>query len=241
MLYYLKDALYTFKKHLPAIMLLSVPGLLSLFIIYLLPAPTYIALGSAFLRTGSIGNLTSADSALIILFYLVSLFIISDVVVNINIVIKEEKTLTKIKESIIEGFGRYAIWVFLIYSVLILFSLLVQLITIDLPYHSFLYPLFTLFASVLLFFVPPAIVIDDLSPIRAISESVKMLSRKLHLLVLWIGTAFIALSAVELMLFAILPSSISPIVILLVNSLLLFPYLIVLQSHLYMAKYPLSP
>jgi hypothetical protein len=83
-------------------------------------------------------------------------------------------------------------------------------------------------------------VIDNSSTPDAIKRSVDMAIKNPSLILLWAIIGLIAISFVELLAFALFPSPFSGYFVLLVNSLIVLPYLIVLQTQMYMEKYPLA-
>ena len=233
----LNDALDAFKRNFWLSVMLSIPMLIAYILMVMLPAPTYISLGSLYLRSGSLGEINIIDIAIVFIGYIVAMFIITNTVVDINILIREEKTRTKLREEIVKGIWKYSGKLLGLFVLLELALFVVQMLTIDMPYHYILYPIIGIVLFSLVFFVPNAVVIDNLKLNKAFLAGIKMLRYHWDLIVLWMLTGFILISATEAIFFFIgLPS----IAILIVNSLLIFPYLIILQAQLYMRKYPLA-
>jgi hypothetical protein len=236
----LKYAAEFYAKRLGLIVLFSIPLLFALLILWLAPAPTYIALGGAFLRTGSIPELSLLEILLVAVGYIVAVFLIADTIVNVNIIIRSKRTLTTIRNDVVSAMGTHAMRIFYISTVLILVMFIVQLLLYGNPFQSWIYPLFLLIVSYLLFFVPQAVVIDNSGTLAAIGRSASMALRKPGFFILWTVLAFICLSVVELVADFILPGMLSSYFMLLVNSLFVLPFLLVLQTQMYMEKYPLA-
>jgi len=242
-----------FKKNFRIVLFFSIPFLLAFAIPLLSPMPTYVSIGATFLRTGSMFvDLTYFDIALIFLSSLASLFLISFATVAINLVIKSQRTLTNIRTEVIEGIEKYTITIFLLYTLFLIFSLIVLLISYEYGVEGLATPLFSFFLSLMLFYVPAGIVIDELKPTEAIRMSLFMIKNKFALFLLWLVIGFLLLTAVDIV-FIVLSGAISGLisdpgeryivlavgryVVLVINSLLIMPFLIILQTQMYLTKY----
>ncbi len=222
------------------LVLFSIPFILAVMIPVIVPAPTYLALGGVFLRTGSIPELSILDALLTAAAYALTVFLISDTIVNVNLVVKSKRTLTEIKRSVFSAIGTYAMRIFYIYTLMLLLMFIFQILTYDNPVQSWLYPLFTLALSFFIFFVPPAVVIDNSDTPTAIKRSVKMALKKPVYVFMWAVIGLVLVSFTEIVGLLLFSSPFSQYFILLVNSFLILPFLIVLQTMMYMEKYPLS-
>ncbi|MFH0737240.1 MAG: hypothetical protein V1827_01325 [Candidatus Micrarchaeota archaeon] len=228
-----------YVKRLNLIIVFSVPFILAFLMPALVPAPTYMALGGVFLRTGSLPDLSVLDIIFTCAAYALAVFIIADTIVNINIIIRSKRTLTTIRHEVLTAMGTYATRIFYIYTLALLLLFIAQLVTYDNPV-TWLYPLFSLALSSLLFFVAPAVVIDNSDTPTAIRRSVSMAMSNPHYVLLWTLIALLSLSAVKIVGDVVFSSPFSGYFVLLVNSLLLLPFLTVLQTQMYMEKYPLA-
>ena len=232
---------YTFKSYFSGIKLIlffSLPLLLAFLIPIFVGTPTFIALGSVYLRTGSIPAITDAEIAVMAFSFLTSLFLISFTIVNINLVIKSQRTGTFVKKDVLDEIGRYTLNVFWIYLTLELVFLIIQLSLSETSYGHILSPLLMLLVSIPVFYAPAALVIDEVRPWRALENSTWMVIRKLPLFILWVALGFIVLSLADVILLAIPGlSEAAPYLAMLANSLLLMPFLLVLQTQIYLTKY----
>ncbi len=229
-----------YLKRLKLIIIFSIPFILASLLMFIVAAPTYMALGSVFLRTGSIPELSILDLVLAGIAYVLAVFIISDTIVNVNIVVRSKRTLTSIKTEVIKALEKYATRIFYIYTLMLLLLFVVQLLLYENPLQPWLYPLFAFILSFLLFFVPPAVVIDNSDTPTAIRRSVQMAIKNPSAIFIWTLVGLVSLSVVELIAHLVFPSPFSGYFILLVNSLVVLPYLILLQTQMYMEKYPLA-
>ncbi|VVC02581.1 Uncharacterised protein [Candidatus Bilamarchaeum dharawalense] len=229
-----------YLKRLGIIVTFSVPFILAFLIPTLVPAPTYLALGGVFLRTGSLPDLTMMDMVITALAYAMSVFIIADTIVNINIVVRSKRTLTTIKHEVIHAVGTYATRIFYIYTMALLLMFIFQLLTYDHPIQTWFYPFLSFVLSFLLFFVPPAVVIDNSDTPTAIKRSITMAIKNPHFVLVWAITSLVLVSIVKLVADLLFASPFSSYFVLLINCLLILPFLTILQTQIYMEKYPLA-
>lgn len=229
-----------YLRRVGIIVVFSLPFILAFLIPALVPAPTYMALGGVFLRTGSIPELSLLDFIITGGAYALAVFLIADTIVNINIVVRSKRTLTTIKHEVFSAMGTYAIRIFALYTAILVLLFAAQVLTYDNALKTWLYPLFGFALSFLLFFVPPAVVIDNSDLPTAIGTSVRMALKNPHFILLWAFIALFTLSLVTVAADFVFTSPFSGYFILLVNSLVVLPYLTVLQTQMYMERYPLA-
>jgi hypothetical protein len=139
-----------------------------------------------------------------------------------------------------KAMGTYATRIFYIYTIMMLLVFVAQLLLYETSLKVWLYPIFTFLISFLLFFVAPAVVIDGARTVDAISKSRRMARKKPGFVIAWSVIGLVMLSVLEILFDLILPHSIAPFAVLFFNSLFVLPYLIVLQTQMYMEKYPLA-
>jgi hypothetical protein len=235
----LKHSIEFFQEKYKYILLFSIPFFIALIIPLLVSAPTYIALGGVFLRTGSIPELGILQVAAAAAACLASLFIISDSIVNINLIIKAKKTLTKINREVVKAMGTYAVTIFLVYVLATAIILVLQLLTFDFSLRGIVLPVLGMAVGLAFFFVPPAVVIDDMKLRHAMAASVKMVGGKIGDVVAWILVGTVAISVSEFV-FLFLPHPFGIYFTLLFNSIVVIPFLLIYQTFIYMKKYPLA-
>lgn len=228
-----------FLKNAKLVVFFSVPFLLAFAIPLLSPMPTYISIGATFLRTGSMFiDLTYFDIGLILISSLVSLFLISFAIVSINLLIKSQRTMTNIRTEVIEGIEKYTMTVFLLYTTALLLSLAVLLLFHEYQLDDLATPLFSFFLSLPLFYAPAAIVIDELKPFESMKMSLFMIRRKFLLFVIWLLIGFVLLSVLDEIFILLNPFFIfGRYIVLVLNSLLVMPFLVILQTQSYLTKY----
>lgn len=234
-----EHALEFYSKRINMIIFFSIPFFLAFLIPLLVPGPTYMSLGGVFIRGGSIPTMQWSDWVIAIAAYAISLFIIADSMVNINLLIKSKRTLTNTSTEVINAMEKYAIKVFLISIILSLIIYAVFLILYDNPMQNFLYPLVSLFISLIFFFSVPAVVIDERDTLHALFASTAVVVRKPFFVLSWIVVAIVLFVIAGLLAYA-LPSSITQYLLMLLNSIIILPFLLVLTTQMYMEKYPLA-
>jgi hypothetical protein len=229
-----------YMKRLGLIVLFSIPFVFAFLIPVLVAAPTYLALGGVFLRTGSIPDLSITDILLTAIGYAVAVFLIADTIVNVNIIVRSKRTLTEITNDIAGAMGTHAMRIFYIFTLMLLVLFIAQLLLYDNPFQTWVYPIFLLAVSYLLFFVAPAVVIDNSDTPTAIRRSAALALRKPRFFIMWTLLAFLSVSLVKVVADFLFSGAFAGYFVLLVNSLIVLPFLIVLQTQMYMEKYPLA-
>jgi len=230
-------SLKSYAKNIGLISFFSIPSLIAFLIPAMVNTPVFSALGGSFLRTGSIPDMTGADLGIVICGVLISLYLVSFAIVNINIVIKSQRTGTSIKKEVFKGITGYTLNVFMLFLLGTIALLIIQLLTFEMGAQKLLAPALSLIVWLPLFYAPAALVIDDLRPYRAAQKSVSMIISKLPYFLLWLVIAFVLLAVIDFAALALLPHKVGSLAVLLLNSLLLMPFLIVLQTQIYMSKY----
>ncbi len=237
----LKYSVSAYCKNITLISFFSIPMRFALLIPLFIQTPVYLALGGVFLRTGSIPDITSWDIGIMVFSFLVSLFLISFAMVNINLVIKSMRTSVLITHEVISGIGKYTINVFWLFLTLQMIIFILQFLLFGTQHASILYPILTMLAALPFFYTPSALVIDDYRPWRAIQKSVSYSLSKLPLFVMWLVVGFLMLALNELVFYALIPQPYSTYVVLFINSVIIMPFLIVLSTQVYLSKYTILP
>ena len=233
----LSYAFKAYRENVRLISFFSIPALFALLIPLLLNTPVFAALGGTFLRTGSIPDMTASDLGIVIAVLLVSMYLVSFAIVNINIVIKSQRSGTSVKKEVLRGVTGYTFNVFLLFLLGTVALLIIQLLTFETSVQGWLAPLLSLIVWLPLFYAPAALVIDEMRPFRAAEKSFKMVFSKFPYFLLWLAIAFVLLSALDFVFLGALPHKIGSLAVLILNSMVLMPFLIVLQTEIYLSKY----
>ncbi len=231
---------YTWKAYTEnfwVILLMAVPALFALAIPILVGTPTFIAMGGTYLRTGSIPDLNSTSAALMLVSLLLSLFLMSFAMVNINLVIKSQRTLTQIGKEVMRNLSTTTLSVFWMYLIGVLMLFIIQLVTFEYNLQAILAPLLSMGVGMGLLFLPTAMVMDDVRPWRALERSARIIVTKAPLVLLWMAIALLVLTMVDGLSLWLLPHPLASWLVLLFNSLVALPYLVVMLGQIYISKY----
>ena len=233
-----------YVKNLKMLLFFSMLFVFALLVPLFSPAPTYSALGGYFLRSGSIAvyDLSLSDIIVIIVSSLISLYLLSLALVAVNLVVKSMRTRTRVSSDALRNLGRYTAVVFFVYLAVKIIEFGILSYTIANNISEFPVYVFTFLASLGLFYVAPAVVLEEKKPVSAISSSYNHILRKPGLFVLWIAVAFILLLIIKGVFYMLLEAfSLSTllvqVLIVLISSLFVLPYLIILQAQMYLTKY----
>ncbi len=235
----LHNAFETYSRHLELIAFSAISLVIAFLIPVLSSFPTYLDLGSEFVRTASIFlNLTAVNIIIIIVSTMFSILFLSFAIVMINITIKYRKTRVKIGSEVIRALEKYTGNVFLI---LFLFTFILMAIS-AISYYAAggVAGIVTAIAALLLtpffFYAPSSIVIDEKKVKHAISSSLSFTSKRFGYLLLWLAVGIVLLTVSDL-LFIPLGSQLSGYVTLIVDSVLILPFLLILQGEMYINRY----
>ena len=238
MLNLLKDTFRIYKKHISMVLFFSITFIISLGIQILSPAPVYLSLGGYFLRVGSLPILTLFDVISIFLFSVVSLLFLCLALVSITLIVKVTKTRTKVSLETMENLERYTLSVFSLFLIVKVIATIILLFSIHYGLDEIYAIIFTLVASLGLFYSTPAIVLEERKPIQAFISSYVHIFRKPFHFVLWLVLAFVLLSVTTHIVYSLIGEVIlRQIVVVLVNSLLILPILIIFMAEIYLTKY----
>ncbi len=235
----LYNAFETYSKHFKLVVFSAISLIIALLIPLVSPLPTYLDLGSTFIRTASIfTNLTVVDIAIIIASTMFSILFLSFAIVMINITIKYRKTRVKVTREIISALEKYTAKVF---TILFLFTFILIAVNI-LSYH--LSPKFSgivtaiagLLITPLFFYAPSAVVIDEKKLRHAVKTSVSLFFKRFGYPVMWVIISIALLTATDII-FMPFGVSISGYMLLVIDSMLILPFLITLQGEMYINKY----
>jgi hypothetical protein len=231
----LKYSIEAYLKNIKLISLFAIAAFFAFLIPLLLNTPIFISLGGTFLRIGSIPDMQPVDFAIILFALLISLYLISFAIVNINLVIKSQRTFTNIKTEVLKNITGYTFEVFLLFLFMMLIFLIIQLIAFELSIPPIISSIVLLIISFFFFFAPVGIVIDQLNPQTALYHSIKTVFAKLDLVLALCIIALVFLSIIDFVFLQF--SDIGSFLALAINSLFVVPFLIVFQTQIYLSKY----
>jgi hypothetical protein len=215
---------------------------LSLIIAFLIPLlaffPTYNDMGAIFVRTASeLLNLNAFTFSVIVLSVFFSLVFLSFAIVAINIIVKHGRTHVRIRKEVLEGLEKYTSRVF---AVLLLFTLLLSIFNLAvylLGLPAYVYYIITLLIIPFFFYAPSSIVIDDLRITRAMQMGTKFFFKRFDYFLLWLFIAIVALTFFDAIFLALSHTLISSYAMLIFNAVFIVPFLVLLQSEMYMKRF----
>ena len=236
----LKYAVETYLSDIYLILLCSIPFVIAFLIPVFAGFPTYVDAGAIFIRTASLFfNLNLFNTAVIAVALLFSLLFLSFAIVAINVVVKHSRTRTKVEREVIEGLEKYTSKVFIVLLLSTCIILLANALSYGNPYSSIITVFVCLAITPFLFYAPASIVIDGNKIIRAMKASAKFVARRFDYFALWLVIAIALLTLFDFVFIAIGGSVLSRYLMLIVNSLFILPFLVLLQSELYMKRFKL--
>jgi hypothetical protein len=184
-------------------------------------------------------NLNIFNTAVIVSSVFFSLLFMSFAVVAINIIVKHSRTHTRIKKEMLEGLEKYTAKVFAVLLLYVLIILLVNVLSYNMRYSSALTACVGLALAPLFFYSPASIVIDDNKILRAMKASAKFFIRRFDYTLLWLVLSILLLTAFDFIFITIGGAMLSRYLMLMFNSLFILPFLVLLQSELYMKRFKL--
>jgi len=228
-----------FSRNTNLILLFSLPFLAAFVIPIFVAMPTFPAVGGIYLRTGSIPTMTMFESGVMVAAFLLSLYLVSLTIVNINIVIKAQRSSVNIKQEVIKGISTTTFAVFLLYIFYTMALLVVQLIAYQLPIsvHDIFVSLVGLLISIPFFFAPAAMVIDEVAIDRSLKVSMAHVLKKPVFFMFWLVVGLVLVSAITWLSYTALSAPYGSFLSIFLNSLIALPFLIVMQTQMYLAKY----
>jgi len=239
----LRHSIEAYKRNAKLISFFSVPLLIAFPLSLLLP--NFIALSGTFLRFRSVAsNLSAFEAFFITIVFLVALALFAFAVVAINVVVRSQRTLTRLTHREVEKIESCTMKLYLVFLTAFFITLVAAMLIYQYSFlgafGSTLSLIIAFLAAVAVLFAPQAIVIDDLSVKHALSASFKMVSRKFGLFVFFLAFAGIVL-LVNAWFFMQLTQFFlySRFLGLVVNAVLIVPFLEVFKTQIYLSKYTL--
>jgi hypothetical protein len=229
-----------YVKNLKLLLLFSLAFIIAFLIPIFASIPTYNDAGSIFLRSASLFmNLNMLNASIIAIAIFFSLLFLSFSIVAINIVVKHSRTHLKIKEEVLKGIEKYISKVFVVLLLFTVIILLVNLAFYNLGVSGIATYIVVLALTPFLFYAPSSIVIDDFGVIRSIKASLKFFVKRFDYFLLWLVLAILVITFFDFIFIVGTGTVISRYLMLVVNSLFILPFFVVLQSEMYLKRFPL--
>jgi len=240
----LSQAIGAYLSNLRLISFFSIPLIVAFPLALLLP--NYVAASGIFLRLGSLGtDVGLPETLLMIAILIVSLLLFSFALVAVNSVIKAQRSRLQLKHTDFERMEEATFRLFTVLLIAFLATFAFNLLLYETGVVSertrlALNALFAGIVSLLVLFAPQAIVIDNASPEHAFTLSASLLGRRLGSVVALIVFGA-ALVAVNTLVFTTLQPAfgLAPLAGIVLNALVLVPFLEVVKVQIYLSKYNL--
>jgi hypothetical protein len=234
---------HTFKTYFANIYLILLSSI-SFIIAFIIPLfasfPTYNDAGAVLLRTASIyTNLTTFNSAIIVISTLFSLLFLSFAMVAITEVGKHSRTQTKIKSEVLRGLEKYTSKVFVILLFATIVIMLANVLSFNTGYSGLITAVVALLITPFVFYAPASIVIDDATVLRSMKASVKYFTKRFDYFLAWLIIAIVIITLFDFIFIIIAGTAWSRYVMLIFSSLFILPFLVVFQGELYMSRFKL--
>ncbi len=237
------DSFETYKENIKLVLIFSIPFLIAVAIPLLASLPTYVSAGAIFLRSASIfvnGNLNLLSLVVITAATVFSLLFLSFAFVLISLIVKAKKTKSKIGKRVFQNIEVYIGRVFAILIAYTIIVLLVNVLGYSIGISAQLTAIIGFAVFGLLFYAPSATVVDDKKVVRAIIDSVKLVTHEPQYFVIWFVLIAIIVSIIDYVCIHLIASPlIAEYVVLVLNSLLVLPYFVIFQAEAYMLRFRL--
>ena len=238
----LAHTLKVYTKNVGMVLFFSIPLIVALLLPLFSVAPTYSALGGYFLRSGSMPQMTTTDLLVVGIASIFSLLLLSLAMVAINLVVKSMKSNTNVSIQMIKNLGKYTLVVFSLFLAMKIIETGILVLAISNDVTELPVYIFSFLASLGLFFAAPAVVLEEKKPVPALIASYKHIMRKPLHLVTWLVLALVMVAVVMQLSYTLLDMFavsrfITQLIVVLINSLVVLPLLIIFSAEIYLTKY----
>ncbi|HII39459.1 TPA: hypothetical protein HA318_05670 [Candidatus Micrarchaeota archaeon] len=228
-------------RNIKLISFFSIPFLICFPLV--LAMPNFTALGGIFLRFASVQReLGIVDGALILAALAVSLLLFSFAIVAVNLLIKSQRVLLSLTSRDLEAVETGTFKLFWVYAIVFAFVLAINYALYDYGLHSTLGALVSFIAAAAVFFVPQAIVIENIELRHVVERSVSIALRRLPYFVGLLAIAALLL-LVNTWIFLQIGSSMGENALyaryaaIVVNALFVLPFMECLKTQVFLSKY----
>lgn len=236
----LNHAIKTYFANIYLILLSSISFIIAFIIPVFASFPTYNDAGAVFLRTASIySNLNPFNTAIIVISTLFSLLFLSFAIVAINIVVKHNRTQTKIKSEVLRGLEKYTSKVFVVLLLATVIVVIADVLSFNSGYSGLVTAVVALLITPFVFYAPASIVIDDNKVARAMRASLKFVRNRFDYFIGWLVLAIIIITFFDFIFILVTGTALSRYAMLIFSSLFILPFLVLLQADLYMSRFKL--
>ncbi|MGC8669644.1 MAG: hypothetical protein ACP5TL_00635 [Candidatus Micrarchaeia archaeon] len=160
-------------------------------------------------------------------------------IVAINIVVKHSRTHTKITNEVLKGLEKYTSKVFIVLLLISIVVMLADILSFGTGYSGIITSIAVLLVTPFVFYAPASIVIDDNKVSRSLKASFLFFFKRFDYFLLWLFVAIISITFFDYIFIVGTGTFYSRYIMLIFNSLFILPFLVVLQSEMYMKRFKL--
>ena len=231
-----------YTKNLKLVSFSVIPFLLAFPVALMLP--NYAAIGAIFLRFDSIRfDLSLTDTLITIGLPLVSMLFFSFAIAAINMVVTSQRTMRKITFYELERIEQKTFQLFEVYLLAFAATFAINVFLYQYGLHPTIGALISALIAIAIIYVPQAIVIDGASGINALKKSIRTAGKGFPHTIMFLAFAAI-LMLVNDGIFIQMAGNPAIFIFaryaaIVVNALVILPFLEVLKVQLYLSKYTL--
>lgn len=236
-----KKAIDTYTHNADAVLLFAFPLLLSAVLLMLFPYPTFTSLGGAFLRILNLYDLGFLGLVLTALAILASIAFIGFSISAVSLIVKESRVGNRIKYGLFaEAVKDYSFGISFFYFMVFLFLEGVQMLVYSLGASPLVFSAIAFLTYYAIFFVPYAMIIDDYSIGSALEGGWYVLRIKPLDPLKWFLIILAVNAALILLLNLVVPYGWAKAIVMMLNGLVITPFMVIYGAHLYIDKYPMT-
>ncbi|MGC8495990.1 MAG: hypothetical protein ACP5MX_02170 [Candidatus Micrarchaeia archaeon] len=228
----------TYIENIKLMLLFSLSFIIAFLIPLFASFPTFNDAGAIFIRTASIFvNMNSISASIIIISLFFSLLFLSFAIVAINVVVKHSRVNTRITREVMQGLEKYTSKVFMVLLLLSFVIIVVDVLSFGSGYSGIITSIAVLLLTPFIFYAPASIVIDDSRVWRAFKASFMFFFKRFDYFILWLVISIVLVTLFDFIFISILGTVWSRYAMLIFNAIFIMPFLLVLQSEMYMKRF----
>ena len=233
-------SLETYRKNGRLILLFSLSFLIAFAIPVLAAFPTFNDAGAILIRTSSLFyfNLTPLSASVIIIASIFSLLFLSFAIVSINVIVKHSRMHVRVRAEVLKGIEKYTARIFAVLGLFTLAIFASEILTYGIKPVGLITAVVGLALTPFVFYAPASIVMEDSRISKAMKRSAKFFASGFSYFLAWLAIAIVSITLINLLFIAAVPQF-SEYLSIIVNALLVMPFLIVFQSEAYLKKFPM--
>ena len=230
----------TYRKNARLILLFSLSFLIAFAIPVLAAFPTFSDAGAILIRTSSLFyfNITPLSASVIILASVFSLLFLSFAMVSINVIVKHGRMHVRVSAEVLKGIEKYTGRIFVVLSLFTFAIFASEILTYGIRPVGLITAIVGLALTPFVFYAPASIVMEDSRISKALKRSARFFVSGFGYFLVWLAVAIVSITLIDLLFIVAVPAF-SEYLAIIVNSILVMPFLVVFQSEAYLKKFPM--